>query len=326
MSKYNKLNITAKFFCLEVLLQILKIKFPLILGICIFGTEFRLSKLIYLLIPTTMSKKTTSIAWWIIAFLFTVSIAIYQRMTGPTYPARGSITIENTTIKYGLLRSSENDKPAEIIIKDVAEGITADITYKRFKIEEELTTVAFSRQDQDIVAYLPPEPAAGKLEYTVTLYAGGESYELTEEPVVIRFKGPVPSFVLLPHIVLMFLAMLFSTRTGIEALRKGDQTLTYTGLTLLFLLVGGMILGPLVQKYAFDDYWTGWPFGKDLTDNKTLVAFVAWIIAYFRIRKKETNRWWAVVAAVILLAVYMIPHSMFGSELDYASGEVTTGK
>lgn len=273
-----------------------------------------------------MSKKTTSIAWWVVALLFTLSIAIYQRMTGPTYPTRGSIEIEGTAFKYKLIRSNDSDKPAEVLLKDVGESLTGDLTFKRFNTDEDLQTTAFTRSGNDLVAYLPPEPPAGKLEYMVTLYTEGKSYKLTEEPVVIRFKGPVPSFVLLPHIILMFLAMLFSTRTGIEALRKGDQTLTYTGLTLLFLLIGGMLLGPLVQKYAFDDYWTGWPFGKDLTDNKTLVAFVAWIIAYFRIRKDQKNSWWAVVAAVILLAVYLIPHSMFGSELDYTSGEVTTGE
>ena len=35
--------------------------------------------------------------------------------------------------------------------------------------------------------------------------------------------------------------------------------------------LGGMILGPIVQKYAFGAYWTGIPFGHDLTDAKNLV-------------------------------------------------------
>ena len=41
---------------------------------------------------------------------------------------------------------------------------------------------------------------------------------------------------------------------------------------LLLLAVGGFILGPLVQNYAFGELWTGVPFGWDLTDNKTLIA------------------------------------------------------
>ena len=93
----------------------------------------------------------------------------------------------------------------------------------------------------------------------------------------------------------------------------------------MLFFFGGMILGPIVQKYAFDAYWTGWPFGHDLTDNKTLIAFIAWIIAYLRLRKNRNNRGWAIAASVILLLVYLIPHSMFGSQLDYSSGKVVTG-
>jgi len=78
-----------------------------------------------------------------------------------------------------------------------------------------------------------------------------------------------------------------------------------------------MFLGPVVQKYAFDAYWTGWPFGHDLTDNKSLLAFIFWAVALgYQIWKRE-KKGWAVVAAVILFLVYIIPHSVLGSEIDY---------
>ena len=43
--------------------------------------------------------------------------------------------------------------------------------------------------------------------------------------------------------------------------------------------IGGMILGPIVQKYAFGEYWTGFPYGGDFTDNKMLIMWLAWAIA-----------------------------------------------
>jgi hypothetical protein len=78
-----------------------------------------------------------------------------------------------------------------------------------------------------------------------------------------------------------------------------------------------MVFGPIMQEYAFGAFWTGWPFGHDLTDNKTLVALIFWIIAYFKLRKDSTNRTWPIIAAVVMLAVFFIPHSVLGSEIDY---------
>jgi hypothetical protein len=83
-----------------------------------------------------------------------------------------------------------------------------------------------------------------------------------------------------------------------------------------------MILGPVVQKFAFGEFWTGIPWGFDLTDNKTLIAMVAWGIALWKGRK---SKYWIIFAAVVLLAVYLIPHSMLGSELNYETMEVGTG-
>ena len=273
-----------------------------------------------------MTNKTKSILWWIFSILFTLSIAYYQRTTGPTYPVRGKIEINDQLYKYKLLTSNDSDKPAQIYVKGPIEGITGYISYRKYKSNNDWIRVDFTLQENKLLAELPQQPPAGKLSYQVVLESNNQTFNLTEEPVVIRFKGPVPGFVLLPHILLMFLAMLFSTRTGIEALIKGDKTYSYTKITLILLLFGGMILGPVVQKYAFGEFWTGWPFGKDLTDNKTLVAFVAWIIAVIRLRRNSEKRGWALAAAIILLAIYLIPHSMFGSELDYSTGEIGTGE
>jgi len=105
----------------------------------------------------------------------------------------------------------------------------------------------------------------------------------------------------------------------------GNQKFRYYGLrTFIALLLGGMILGPLVQLYAFGDLWTGVPFGWDLTDNKTLFAFIFWILAVVMNRKKSRPIY-TIIASIVLLLIYSIPHSMFGSELNQETGEIVQG-
>ena len=107
----------------------------------------------------------------------------------------------------------------------------------------------------------------------------------------------------------------------------GDNVLNLSYFTLAFFAIGGLILGPIVQKYAFGAFWTGWPFGKtilhfgDLTDNKTLASILIWVIAIFRMRKHPNQTWWAWLATVVMIIVYLIPHSMLGSEIDYTEIE-----
>ncbi len=85
-----------------------------------------------------------------------------------------------------------------------------------------------------------------------------------------------------------------------------------------------MILGPFVQRDAFGEYWTGFPWGYDLTDNKTLIMWAVWIAAVALLgggskRVGVAARAAVLVAALVMTAVYLIPHSLRGSELDYAA-------
>lgn len=275
-----------------------------------------------------MSARGKSILFWVLSFLLMGSLAVYQRMTGPTHPARGSVTIEGTTYKFKLLRSYETPENAPVTLNINRLGITGEIAYKRLRTNDEWTTVPMQLNEKgEFIAYLPTQPAAGKLEYMVTVTDSvGRRFDLTEEPVVIRFKGKVPLYILIPHIFCMFFAMFFALRTGIESFTKGPSVKNLTKYTLIFFLLGGIILGPIVQKFAFGAFWTGWPFGHDLTDNKTLIAFLAWIIAYRKVSRDETKQLWVKIAATILILIYLIPHSALGSELDYKSGKVQTGQ
>jgi ABC-type transport system involved in cytochrome c biogenesis permease subunit len=117
----------------------------------------------------------------------------------------------------------------------------------------------------------------------------------------------------------IFGALFFAFRAGFEAMRKDGKVRKLAIITAVFLFVGGIILGPIMQKYAFDAYWTGFPVGKDLTDTKTLFALLAWIVALVAGRGGKPARGWYLAAFLLTLIVFIIPHSVLGSELDYST-------
>ena len=258
---------------------------------------------------------------WILAIVITLISAIYQRRTGPTYPARGEVQLGGQTIAMRLTRTNSitSRQPVAVTIADTA--VSGAVEWRRYPTTDPWRTETLVRKGDVLEAALPPAPEAlmpmaGKLEYRVRLTRGTEQAVFPAPPAVTRFKGDVPWWILIPHIACMFFGMLFATRAAFAAIGGGD-TRRWGFLATALLLFGGFVLGPLVQKYAFDAYWAGIPFGYDLTDNKTLIAGVAWILAAFRLRGGRQAKVAVVVAAIVTMVVFAIPHSLWGSQAQW---------
>jgi hypothetical protein len=269
-----------------------------------------------------MGSRRYSVALWIAAFVVTVMLAVFQRMTGPSYPLRGTATLPTgESLSYSLPRSDEGRGALKITVRAPAGATRAVLEWRRFPTDEAYKVLVMAvNADGQFETRIPPQPAAGKVEYGILLeFAEGEISVPESETVVARYRDSVPAHVLIPHILAMFLSMLVSSRALFEVLRPGAPRAR--GLVLVsmaLLVVGGLMLGPLVQKFAFGAYWTGWPFGQDLTDNKTLIAFLAWLPATVLAWRRAPTRLAVTLGWVVMMGIFLIPHSARGSQLDWA--------
>lgn len=282
-----------------------------------------------------------NILYWTLAVLITLVALIYQRMTGPTNPKRvkfelsgkdystkltrslnTAITLEEAKGDYNALGKKEK---MEIKVPDSSDDLMITLFYHRYPGNDTIQSAKAVKTGDTYSLFLPMQPPAGKIAYFVEFNDGKNSTTIgLKENIIIRFKNSVPAGVLIPHILLMFIAMLLSTYAGVLAFTRSDKTNRYALMVIITLGIGGLILGPVVQKYAFGLYWTGWPIGEDMTDNKTLVAFVLWLFAWIG-NRKINRKWWYIVAAAAMLLIFSIPHSSAGSEYNYERGEVVTG-
>jgi hypothetical protein len=264
---------------------------------------------------------------WVLAFLLALAAMIYQRSTGPTYEYKGQLEYKGEKFKYELLRSQETTEGAKITMPSI-EGAdyTATLNYKRYQTSDDFTAVEFKLdENQQLSAQLPIQPAAGKMEYYITGALEGKDFQIPEkgeEHIVLRYKDPVSDFILIPHVTMMIIVIISGIRAGLGSIFNDGTMRRWTVVAFSAMTLGGMILGPLVQKSAFGEYWTGFPFGGDFTDNKMLIMWVAWALALaiigFKPKKKETiSRAAVIMAALVMMVVYLIPHSMGGSTLDY---------
>ena len=231
-------------------------------------------------------KKT---AFWLLAIVITLVLSIYQRMTGPTHPKRVTVELNGQSYSNKLPRSGVRHDE-EVTLKDIPADTQAQLHYRRYPTSDDYTTVDFTWTDGALKASLPVQPVAGKLQYYITV--DGKDY-LADEPIVIRFRNDVPASILVPHILLMFAAMLFAVYTLLLVLTRREYA-KWLKITVATLFVGGL-------------------------------SFLFFVAALATLKWKY-NKWVVGLAVVFMIAIFSIPHSAYGSEFDYSTQKINNNK
>ncbi|MBD3403320.1 hypothetical protein GF420_10530 [candidate division GN15 bacterium] len=157
------------------------------------------------------------------------------------------------------------------------------------------------------------------------------------EPLFVKYIGEVPAGILVPHIVFMFVTVFCVVLGAVHALRVIRTGQHVHGMSfwitlgMLATLIGGYPFGFGMNWYAFGVVWEGVPFGTDATDNKTQLLFVYFVFVTLAslgsLTKGRYGRdtyppralgWFGLGAFVLMLAIYLIPHSIqFSATLTY---------
>lgn len=275
---------------------------------------------------TIQEKKTDKVnmVFWIIAVIFTAASILYQNTTGPTYPQEGHIVFSGKQIDYKLDRSALINKECPVKIYTNDSLIKGSLIWKRYKTQDNESSKPMRYENGYLIAELDKqEKMAEKLQYYIQLSTNQPGTQNVDQlgyipdknGVVIRFRGDVPFMIIIFHIIFIFAFELMSLKTGMEFFRKEPKYKKYIYWTLGLAIIGGFILGPLVQYYAFNEWWTGFPFGIDLTDNKMVVAFIAWIAALIGLYKSKKPGYWVLGAAIITIGIFLIPHSVLSGNV-----------
>lgn len=197
-----------------------------------------------------------------------------------------------------------------------------------------IEAVAMTRVDESSYETLMPELDKGtKIRYWITAAgAGGREVRLPEDPArsfPLIYKGTVSKAVLVAHIVFMFAAFFFMVMSYLGAIRilqgrEGKQGTVRAGRWVLACsFIGCWPLGFVLNRQTFGPVWEGFPFGYDITDNKTQLIFVFWLVSLLLVRGSFFGRGeerdtlgprafaWAIIASFIAsLVLFIVPHSI----------------
>ncbi len=249
-------------------------------------------------------------------------------------------TLEGLKLSHTNVAEHLGEDEAEIIV-NVLEGNTEGILkedglqlHYRERGTENFETNVMGMAGTAVVfhTHIPHHEPGSWVEYYIEIRGVGDEFRTfpgnAGEGVYyqLRFKGNVPRLLLILHIGTMFLGLLlyviaaYMSWSYLKAKREYGSIEKITLYALASLFIGGFPLGFLMGYYTFGTPWTGFPVGGDVTDTKTLIVFIYWIIAtgLFRAKgakaedEKKQRRYAKLViwGTILTVLIYVVPHSI----------------
>jgi len=205
------------------------------------------------------------------------------------------------------------------------------VLYYAMENGTEQSTVMNHSDEHTLVGNLPAGEIGQRLIYRIELSKNGalkaSLAPANEQGYLLKYKGPVSAFVLIPHIVLMFAGVfcsflaLFYGFDLIMGKKKVKQAAIAVLLSFFCGFIGGVLIGIEVTHEVFGGSgWGGWPIGKDVTDTKTEIFLLFWLVTMLfgwlglnGKKLKISNKTFGtmiIISFIVTLAAFLIPHSI----------------
>jgi len=275
-----------------------------------------------------------------LAFLCTLLLLVFTRKTTAVRSVEKAVQQQDILIEHNTVPKQVGDE-IPVISAKVQGASEVRLVYKIGEDGEYQWIKMSPKPDEEdvFVASIPLHPKGIKAWYYLEALRDGEEGEtkvtLPEKslgqvrPIRLKFEGEVPPYVIIPHILCIFGAIFFATLTLFSAidLKKGRAILRKSvklcAVTILLLFLGFFPLGWAMNYFAFGVLWEAFPFGKDVTDNKSQIMFLFWLFTLFMVKgtfwgKGETKNLVSgrtysklvIVSFVVTVIMLAIPHSL----------------
>ncbi len=264
---------------------------------------------------------------YIAALIITILLLAVARRASTRHTEEFNVEVQGTTLTHHSVTEDFGEGPMLSVQAKGADGFKAVIFYSE-KQGGPYQTIDMIPVSDVFTAKLPVLPKGQKWFYHIEVTKGDAKVATfpPDKDQFIKFKGHVSEIILVPHIFSMFATIflgIMAMLTSFDIARgKGDlrRSVLYTLWTMIFAFIGGFPLGITVAYQAFGVGWGGIPLGWDITDNKTLVLFLLWLITFILARKGLRGDKMAIsgkiyaflvtLSFVVTFATFLIPHSI----------------
>lgn len=275
----------------------------------------------------------------LIAFIFTLVLLGFARRVTMVRSVHKTVEKNGIIIDHYTVPKKEGEGDAQIPVK-VMGANEVKLFYKIEKGEFQSVNMTPKEGDGNVfVASIPHHKKGTKAWYYIEAQKQIDGTKLTVslpdrnstnfDPILLKFEGAVPPFIIFSHVFSNFAAIFFSVLAVWKAvdLKKGRSTLkksvVFSLLTFVFLFLGFFVIGCALNYFAFGALWEAFPFGRDVTDSKSQIVLLFWLATLFLVKgtifgknpsknlvSEKTYSTMVIISFVVTVIMYLIPHSI----------------
>jgi hypothetical protein len=266
---------------------------------------------------------------YILALVLTVLLLAFARRMSTRHQQEFTSSVDGITLSHNTVTESFGENPVVMVKATSTENIRGTVYYSKQVGGPDYNTVDMVPTTDGLTASLNPLPKGEKYFYHIEVFKGNTKLAAIppKGDQFIKFKGHISPIILIPHIGFMFATIFFgllAVFTSVDIARgKGDikRSVLFVLLTFIPAFIGGIPLGIAVSAQTFGGSgWGGWPLGSDITDTKTEILLLFWLITIILSWKGLSGRkmtisngfysFLVILSFVVTFITFLIPHSI----------------
>jgi hypothetical protein len=275
----------------------------------------------------------------LVAFIFTLLLLSFARKTTTVQSVHKTVEKSGILIDHHTVAKKVGERDVVIPVKvigaeevklfyKIEEGEFRSVNMGLNEGESDLfvASIPYHKKGTQAWYYIEAQKQIGDTKLTISL---PDKNSPNFEPLLLKFEGDVPPYIIISHVFCTFSAILFSVLAVFSAvdLKRGKSTLKksviFSLFAFIFLFVGFFPLGWTLNYFAFGTLWEAFPFGSDVTDNKSQIVFLSWLVTLFLVKgtilgknpsknlvSEKTYSTMVIISFVVTVVMYLIPHSI----------------
>jgi hypothetical protein len=257
-----------------------------------------------------MFKKIMFLA---IAAVLAVIAVFVQQFSSSDRPFKQEIQINNIDYLFKLPVYHEGKEECLIELSIPDTSVKGILFFKLLKSSNYYKSINLIRMNDNLVSVLPHQKPNIKVQYYIELFSGGKKYFVAQtNPIIVRFQGVVPKYFLFPQVMILFIALIFSSFAGMLTFSHVDSYKKYARVTFYLFTFGALIIGLIIHIISFRHLFVQVANYNDLTFYKNGIIFLLWLLVYYVNRKYDFQYLTLAVSILTLILFCLAPNVLFG--------------